>query len=85
MALIPTSFFHVGGVVAVVFIMLYTVCYVLMIVCCYRAAKEEVEKKEECSCLFQILHFLKTPPFQSSSNSTKNSTGSEFTFLLFQT
>ena len=45
MALIPTSFFHVGGLVAVVFIMLHTVCYVLMIVCCYRAAKEEVEKK----------------------------------------
>lgn len=49
-ALIPTSFFHVGGLVAVVFIILHTVCYVLMIVCCYRAAKEEVEKKNAPVC-----------------------------------
>ena len=64
-ALVPTSFFHVGGLSAVMFIMLHTVCYVLMLVCCYRATKVEVEKKD-CSCLFQISHFQRECRFQSS-------------------
>lgn len=44
--LVPITFFHVGGLGAVLLIILHTVCYIVMIVCSYRVVSSDRTKSE---------------------------------------
>ena len=44
--LVPITFFHVGGVGAVLLITLHTVCYITMVVCSYRVVSADRTKSE---------------------------------------
>lgn len=44
--LVPITFFHVGGLGAVLLITLHTVCYIAMVVCSYRVVSADRTKSE---------------------------------------